>query len=116
MESLLILMLLFAITLRLVTPQKPNYFFGYQLGSAKKSIEHWKVANKTAANYLITLYSIALILSLIFDYRKYDVGLYILALLFVGLILIYFIIENKLKRIDSDASGNNHLPQQRPDA
>jgi uncharacterized membrane protein len=100
MNPVLVVMLLFSIVTQLFPPKKPNFLYGYQLGNAKKSLEHWKTANRYASQYMIALYSLALTLSLFFDYRKYGGEFWILALVIVGLIIIYFLVERKLKLID----------------
>jgi uncharacterized membrane protein len=84
----------------LFPPKKPNYLFGYQLGSSKKSLEHWKVANKYASSYLILLYSLTIILSIIEYKQKLDLGIPIITILIIGLVLIYFLVEKKLKKVD----------------
>ncbi len=93
-------LLIFTIILKFFTPKKPNYLFGYQLGSAKKSIEHWKIANRYASNYMIVIYGLIMGLALIFDYQKYDGEILLLVLLVVGFIIMYFNIEKRLKKID----------------
>ena len=72
MILILSILLVFSIGLNLFPPKKPNYLFGYQLGSSKKSLEHWKVANKYASSYLILLYSLTIILSIIEYKQKLD--------------------------------------------
>jgi uncharacterized membrane protein len=93
-------LLIFTIILKFFTPKKPNYLFGYQLGSAKKSIEHWKIANRYASNYMIIMYGLILGLALIIDNQKYDGEILLLLLLVVGFTIIYFSIERRLKKID----------------
>jgi len=93
------LLLIFAIILRVHTPKKPNYLFGYQLGSAKKSIEHWQTANRIASNFMIVIYMLILGISLIFKYLKYDGEIFTLVLFGIGFIIMYFYIEKKLKKI-----------------
>ncbi|WP_016991429.1 SdpI family protein [Flavobacterium sp. ACAM 123] len=100
MTLVISILLIFAIILKLFTPKKPNYLLGYQLGSAKKSVEHWKIANRYAANYMIIIYTLALVISLIFNYRKYDGEIWILTTLVIGFILMYVDIEKRLKKID----------------
>jgi len=100
MIPIILILLVFAIILRIFTPKKPNYFFGYQLGSAKKSIEHWKMANRYASNYMIIVYSLILAVSLIFNYMKYDGEILLLTLFGIGIVTMYFLIENKLKKIN----------------
>ena len=97
---IILILLVFAIILRIFTPKKPNYFFGYQLGSAKKSVEHWKMANRYASNYMIIFYSLILSVSLIFNYLKYDGEILLLTLFGIGIVTMYFYIENKLKKIN----------------
>lgn len=104
MNCVFIVMLVFSILLKFFPPKKPNYYYGYQLGNAKKSIEHWKVANRIAANYIFMLASITLTLSVIVDYQAYDGGILILAVFLIGFILIYWLIEKRLKRIDNGTS------------
>jgi uncharacterized membrane protein len=91
-------MLLFAIILKLFPPKKPNFYYGYQLGNAKKSPAHWKIANKHASQYLIILYSFLTLVSVLFDVIDYDGGILLLAILTIALIFIYFSIERKLKK------------------
>jgi uncharacterized membrane protein len=100
MIQIILILLVFAIILRIFTPKKPNYFFGYQLGSAKKSVEHWKIANRYASNYMIVVYSLILSVSLIFNYLKYDGEILLLTLFGIGIVTMYFYIENKLKKIN----------------
>ena len=107
MHFILLFLLLFSIVLKLFPPKKPNYMFGYQLGNAKKSLAHWKMANSFAANGMILIYSLTSGLSFLFDYQKYDGDTLLLALITVGIIVLYIIVERRLKRIDEDASGNS---------
>ena len=100
MIQIILILLVFAIILRIFTPKKPNYFFGYQLGSAKKSVEHWKMANRYASNYMIIVYSLILSVSLIFNYLKYDGEILLLTLFGIGIVTMYFYIESKLKKIN----------------
>jgi uncharacterized membrane protein len=100
MMPIILILLVFAIILRIFTPKKPNYFFGYQLGSAKKSVEHWKIANRYASNYMIIVYSLILSISLIFNYLKYDGEILLLTLFGIEFVTMYFYIENKLKKIN----------------
>jgi uncharacterized membrane protein len=96
MIFILIFFLAYFFILYLFPPKKPNNFYGYQLGSAKKSLEHWKLANKYAAKYLLCLYSFLVLLNLTFVLLKYDVIILILPLNILALIFIYFYIEKKL--------------------
>jgi uncharacterized membrane protein len=93
-----ILFLGFAIILKFFPPKKPNFYYGYQLGSAKKSIEHWKLSNKYAANYMIIFYSILIIMIKLFDYLEYDGWIIFMSTAIIGALIIYFAIERKLKR------------------
>jgi len=97
MHLILVIFLIFAIILKYFPPKKPNFYFGYQLGSAKESLEHWKLANKYAANYLIFLYSFLILIFLIVNNMEFDSGILILPIFIVGLIIMYFLIERKLK-------------------
>jgi uncharacterized membrane protein len=99
MIVILSILLLLAIILKFFTPEKPNYLFGYQLGSAKKSVKHWKVANSYASNYMIVFYGLILGLALLFDNQKYDGDMLLLILLVVGFVVMYISIEKKLKKI-----------------
>ncbi len=87
-----------AIILKIFPPKKPNSYYGYQLGSAKKSLEHWKLSNKYAANYMIIYYSILIIMIKLFDYLEYDGWIIFMSTVFIGALIIYFAIERKLKR------------------
>ena len=100
MIQIITALLILGIILRLFTPKKPNYLFGYQLGSAKKSDEHWKIANKHASNSMIIVYSSLLVISLIFNFLNFNGEIIILALIGIGFISTYFYIENKLKKIN----------------
>lgn len=99
MTLLFSIFLFFAIILKLFPPKKPNYYFGYQWGNAKKSVQHWKIANKHASQYMIILYSFLTIMSLIFDYIEYDGVILLWPALIIGYILIYFLTERKMKKI-----------------
>lgn len=111
MILILSILLTFAILLKFFTPKKANYLFGYQLGNAKKSIEHWKIANSYASNFMIVFYGLILGLALIFDYQKYDGEILLLGLLVVGFNIMYLSIEKRLKKIDEATSGNSRLAQ-----
>ena len=100
MILILTLFLFFAVLIKVFPPKRPNYLYGYQLGSAKDSIEHWKTANKHASNYMILLYSFLIVLSVLFDYINYDGGILILVIAITGFIAIYFLVERKLKHIN----------------
>ncbi|MFN3968880.1 SdpI family protein [Flavobacterium sp.] len=97
MNIIIIILLVFAILIKIFPPKKPNFYYGYQLGSAKNSEAHWKLANQYAANYLILLYSFLLFLSVILHYFQYDAGIIVLSILVIGQIFIYYSIERKLK-------------------
>jgi uncharacterized membrane protein len=97
MSTILIFILLFTIILKFYPPKKPNYYYGYQLGSAKKSLEHWNLANKYAANYLLFLYSFLLILAATLKHFNYENNLLLVSFLIFGNIYIYILIEKKLK-------------------
>lgn len=107
MNLMLVFFLLHAIVMKIFPPKKANYLYGYQLGNAKKSLEHWKIANSCASSSMIVIYTLALGLSLILDYQNYDGRILILVLVVVGLITTYLVIEKRLKRIDEVASGDN---------
>jgi uncharacterized membrane protein len=109
MNLILLILLIFAIIQKIFPSKKPNYMYGYQLGSAKKSMEHWRIANRHAANYLIILYGFLLLLSVVFEYIQYDGGLLLLGILIPGLIAIYIVIERKLKQELSEAKAANHI-------
>ncbi|UOK41593.1 MULTISPECIES: SdpI family protein [Flavobacterium] len=97
MTLLLTILLLFNVCLKLFPPKKPNYLYGYQLGSAKKSLEHWKVANKYASSYSIVLYAFMTTLSLVFDNGELNTRIPILIFFIIGLVLVYYLVEKKLK-------------------
>lgn len=99
MYVILTILLVFAIIQKIFPPKKPNFYYGYQLGSAKNSEAHWKLANQYAANYLLILYSFLILLSATLEYMGYDAGILVLSILFIGLIFIYFSIERKLKKL-----------------
>ena len=102
MNFTLAFLFLFSIILKLFPPKKPNYIYGYQLGSAKKSVEHWKVANKYGSTYLIIIYSVTFLLSVLLDYKNLDYGFIILGVFLFGSILMYFDVERRLKKIKLD--------------
>ena len=99
MSLILTIALVFAVLIKIFPPKKPNYLYGYSMGSAKKSSAHFKVANKYAANYLITLYSLLLVLTLLFNYIGYNGGILCLVILVIGVLFIYFLIEKKLHQL-----------------
>ena len=111
MIPVLSILLIFSIISKFFTPKKPNYLFGYQLGSAKKSIEHWKVANRYASNYMIVVHGLILGLAIIFDYQKHDGDIFLLGLFVVGIVIVCFSVEKRLKKIDEATSDNNRLAQ-----
>ena len=106
MILVLSIQLFFAICLKVFPPKKPNDLYGYQLGSSKKSLEHWKVANKYVSSYLIILCSLAIILSLISENQKFNGRIAVLTIYISGLILTYFVVEKRLKKIESATSAN----------
>jgi uncharacterized membrane protein len=97
MNYIYITLLVLSIILKFFTPKQPNNYFGYQLGSAKKSTEHWRLANKYASNYMIVLCAIVSTMAFIFEYFSYENELLLALLLFLGYAIIYFRIEKILK-------------------
>lgn len=97
MNYIYLTLLILSIILKFFTPKKPNYYFGYQLGSAKKSEEHWRLANKHAPNYIIILCAIVSTMAFFFEYFSYENELLLVLLLFLGYAIIYFRIEKILK-------------------
>ena len=102
MSIILSIFLLFNICWKLFPSKKINYLYGYQLGSAKKSLEHWKVANKYASSYCIILYVFMITLSLVFDNAELNTRIPILIILIGGLFLVYFLVEKKLKNVEKN--------------
>jgi len=96
MIFILIFFLIYFFILYLFPPKKPNFFYGYQLGSAKKSLEHWKLANKYAAKYLLWLYLFLALLSFTFVFLEYGDIILIVPINILGLIYIYYYVEKKL--------------------
>lgn len=97
MNYIYIALLIITFILKFFTPKQPNNYFGYQLGSAKKSEEHWRLANKHAPNYMIVLCAIVSTMAFIFEYFSYENELLLVLLLFLGYAIIYFRIEKILK-------------------
>jgi|LakMenEpi03Aug12_release.lakeMendotaPanAssembly.Ray.scaffolds.fasta_scaffold204500_3 uncharacterized membrane protein len=97
MNYIYLTLLLLGVFMKFFTPKQPNYYFGYQLGSAKKSTEHWIMANKYASNYMIVLFAVLVLVSFLFDYFSYENEFLLLFFLILGYITIYFRIENILK-------------------
>ena len=97
MNFIYLTLLLLGVFMKFFTPKQPNYYFGYQLGSAKKSTENWIMANKYASNYMIVLFSFLVIASFLFDYFSYENEFLLLFFLILGYVTIYFRIENILK-------------------
>ena len=97
MNFIYLTLLILTFVLKFFTPKQPNYYFGYQLCSAKKSTEHWIMANKYASNYMIFLFSFLVIASFLFDYINYENEFLLLFFLILGYVTIYFRIENILK-------------------
>jgi uncharacterized membrane protein len=97
MNYIYLTLLILTFVLKFFTPKQPNYYFGYQLGSAKKSSEHWRLANKYASNYMIVLFAVLAIASFLFDYFSYENEFLMLFFLILGYVIIYFRIENILK-------------------
>ena len=82
MNIIYLTLLLLGVFMKFFTPKQPNYYFGYQLGSAKKSTEHWIMANKYASTYMIVLFTILVIVSFLFDYFSYENELLLALLLY----------------------------------
>lgn len=97
MNYIYLTLLLLGIFMKFYTPKQPNYYFGYQLGSAKNSTEHWIMANKYASNYMIALFAVLVIASFLFDYFSYENEFLLLLFLILGYVTIYFLIEKILK-------------------
>jgi uncharacterized membrane protein len=97
MNYIYLSLLILVVFMKYFTPKQPNYYFGYQLGSAKKSTEHWRLANKYASNYMIVLFAILVIVSFLFDYFSYENEFLLLLFLILGYVTIYFRIEKILK-------------------
>jgi hypothetical protein len=107
MNYLFLFFLLYALFWRIFPPKKPNNWYGYQLGSAKKSKEHWRVANRSAANGLIIIYSLSMVLFFIEDKLQLDFGYWVLPHVVIGGFLIYWMTEKRLKKIDQSMSTSN---------
>lgn len=99
---ILVLSVLLAYTfiLKIFPPKKPSDYFGYQLGNSKKSEPHWQLANQYATNYQLGLYSLLITGSFLADYFGYDADLLLLILYIGALIMLYFLVERKLKQLD----------------
>lgn len=97
MNYIYLTLLVLTFILKFFTPKQPNYYFGYQLGSSKKSTEHWIMANKYASNYMIVLFSVLVMASFLFDYFSYENELLLLFFLILGYVTIYIRIEKILK-------------------
>ena len=97
MNYIYLTLLIITFILKFFTPKQPNYYIGYQLGSAKKSTEHWRLANKYSSNYVIILCAIVSTMAFIFEYFSYENELLLVLLLFLGYVIIYFKIEKILK-------------------
>lgn len=85
----------------LIQPKKVNYLYGYRTKNSKKSVKHWKIANKMASKGLLfvslfnTIISLIMVDFLMVDFLNIFVGL----LLLEFVILIYWV-EKRLKQID----------------
>jgi uncharacterized membrane protein len=97
MNFIYLTLLLLGVFMKFFTPKQPNYYFGYQLGSAKKSTKHWVLANKYASNYMIVLFAVLVLASFLFEYFSYENEFLLLFFLIFGYAIIYFRIEKILK-------------------
>ena len=101
MSTLLLFLFVFSLVLKLFPASKPNYFYGYQLGSAKVSRAHWKIAQAVAPNYLMVLYGLSFGLNWFLETKGYD-AVWTLALLLPGTVLVYILMERRLSRVNEE--------------
>lgn len=99
MATLLVFLFVFSLILKLFPASKPNYWYGYQLGSAKMSQAHWKVAQAVAPYYLMVLFGLSSGLNLFLEVREFD-SVWTLALLLPGSVLVYILMERRLSRVN----------------
>ena len=96
---ILLILLTISIALKIFPPERPNPWFGYQGWNAKGSEVKWKVANSFFANYTILLSSSAIVLFYLFQYLKLDDLVYSLIYVVVGLLVIIYLVEKKIKNV-----------------
>lgn len=99
MTLVLLFFFIFAIFTNSYPPKKPNYYYGYQGWNAKKSLHHWKIANKYASRYMMVVFAILALISFGFDYFEYDADILIAVLTFAGFFTIHIGTERKLKEL-----------------
>ncbi len=83
-------------------PKKPNDMYGYWGKAAKKSLDHWKIAHRTAGPLFILSGSISLISGYYFEGSGFEYARMINLIIGLGLgIIVILITERKLKTISS---------------
>lgn len=98
--SISLLLLVISIIYFLVQPKNINYLYGYRTKNSKKSIKHWKIANKMASKGLliISLFNVLITIVLV-DFLKVDfLNIFVGILILEFVILIYWV-EKSLKQI-----------------
>ena len=101
MDTMLLILLLLAIALRFFPSKNPNGYWGYQLGSAKKNSDHWRIANRFAPTCMVIMYAILILLSLILRSINYDDFWPIITLLILGSIVTVILTDRRLRLVQS---------------
>lgn len=98
MSYLLLFLFVFSIVLKLFPTSEPNHWYGYQWGSAMKSKAHWQVAQAFASICMMVLYGVTFAFNWYLEANNLDIA-WTLVLLAPGILIVYFLVENRLKSI-----------------
>lgn len=95
-------LILFSVSLIwfLFPPKKINNVFGYRTRRSKKSVTHWKVANRISSGLFLILSSICLLEGIVLQVLALEELEWVIFTTFIiGLVIIFVITEQKLKEI-----------------
>lgn len=82
-------------------PKKINYLYGYRTARSMKSDNRWEIANKLAPKMMIALSLFDAVLGyVVADILNYDFLYLFTVLLIIEFILLFYIIERKLAKIE----------------
>lgn len=98
MTYLFLLLTVFAVIYKFFPPKKINVFYSYRTANSMKSLDNWNLANKYAANVMLHLMLLLLIVSGIFDLIAFEGKNWLLGLSILSFIVLIYFTEKKIKQ------------------
>lgn len=87
-------------------PKRVNSYYGFRTARSMKNDKNWEYSNKLAAKYMLVVGILSLIIGVPFSvYSKSEyAGMANMIVTIIGLVAIIPIIDNKLKKLEQEAS------------